>query len=386
MRVKASFAMSKKVLFLPVFLLVLGAGCDEAALQNVPSTLTATEPVGGLSPEQAARVVARVGDRNITLGDFARTLDRMDPFDRLRYQTKERRRELLQEIIDVELLAQEARRRGLDKRPDVADAIRQLYRDALLSKLRDSLPMPAAIPAEEVKAYYDANAEKFNEPERRRVSAIVLSNKADVDKVLKLAVATKNATEWGQLFLAHSINAPKTKRPNDPVDLAGDLGLVGPPGDAKGANTKVPEAVREVAFKLPAVGAVHASAVELEGKFFVVRLSGVTAGHKRTVQEADRTIRVAILQGRLQELERKLDQDLRAKFKVELNDKALADIKLPSALVDAATAPNPYPYPMGTGAPTGSASSEDAPPSSNAPPSPSAPPIKAPGDRKDEAP
>src|SRR5580700_3751420 len=93
-------------------LLVAILGCNEAPLKPVPD---AGAPIAGLPADQAVRTVARVGDRTITLGDFARTLERMDQFDRLRYQSKERRRELLEEMIDVELLAGEARRVGLDK-------------------------------------------------------------------------------------------------------------------------------------------------------------------------------------------------------------------------------------------------------------------------------
>ena len=333
---------SKALLFVPALAALLASGCNDAAVDNAPEAGSTAEPVGGLTPDQAAKVVAKVGDRVITLGDFARTLERMDPFDRLRFQTKERRRELLTEMIDVELLAQEARRRGIDKRPEVEDALRQLYRDALLQKLRDGMPPPAAVPAEEVKAYYDANIDRYNEPERRRVSAIVMTNKAEAEKVLKLAQKAKDAKEWGELFLKNSVTAPKGKGPNDPVDLAGDLGIVGPPDDAKGGNVKVPDAVRAAAFKLAAKDAVADALVEAEGKFYIVRLAAVTPGHKRTLQEADRSIRVAILQDRMQGMEKRLDAELRAKFPVQIDDKALAAVKLPGALVDAATQPTPW--------------------------------------------
>lgn len=359
----------KALWFVPAALAVMASGCNEKALEQAPGG----EPVGGLSAEQAAKIVAKVGERTITLGDFARTLERMDPFDRLRFQTKERRHELLQEMIDVELLAQEARRRGLDKRPEVQDALRQLYRDALLQKVRDTLPPPAAIPAAEVKAYYEANADRYVEPERRRVSAIVMTNKAEADKVLKLAQKAKTPAEWGKLFLENSITAPKGTGRNDPVDLAGDLSIVGPPGDPKGGNAKVPEPVREAVFKVPAVGQVADAVVESDGKFFIVKLSGLTAGHKRTLAEADRTIRVAILQQKLADLEKKLDEELRAKFPVQVDDKVLGDIKLPGPLVDAATAPSQWskkqeeaaadsgtPAPA-DGAPPGSASAPSAP-------------------------
>jgi peptidyl-prolyl cis-trans isomerase C len=354
-------AMKPSVLWiLPAALAALASGCNEKALEQVPSS--GVEPVAGLSAEQASKIVAKVGERTITLGDFARTLERMDPFDRLRYQTKERRHELLQEMIDVELLAQEARRRGLDKRPEVEDALRQLYRDALLQKVRDSLPPPGAISADEVKAYYEANADRYVEPERRRVSAIVMTSKAEADKVLKQAQGVKTAVEWGELFLKNSVTAPKTKGPNDPVDLAGDLGIVGPPGDPKGGNTKVPEPVRAAVFKLSAVGQVADAVIEAEGKLYVVRLSGQTAGHKRTLAEADRTIRVAILQQKLNDLEKKLDDELRAKFPVQVDDKVVGDIALPAALVDAATAPSQWSKKQEEAAGAGTAKPDGAPP------------------------
>src|SRR5690606_28209332 len=128
--------------------------------------------------------VARVGDRTITLGDYALLLERMNNIDRARYQSKKRRRDLLQEMIDIELLAQEARRRGLDKNPEVQDAIRQILRDAMRSRIHDTVRAPGRIPADEIKAYYEAHLEDFREPERRGVAAIVLGDPAIAAEVL----------------------------------------------------------------------------------------------------------------------------------------------------------------------------------------------------------
>src|SRR5205814_61853 len=156
-------------------------------------------PPAGLTPEQAARVVARVGDQNITLGDYAAALERMDPFDRLRYQTPERRRELLKELVDLELLSMEAKRRGLDKKPVAQEAIRQILRDALLDETHKSLPTPTEIPAAEVHAYYDAHIDDFREPERRRISAIIMSDEAKATEVLAKLTADGSANQWGTL-------------------------------------------------------------------------------------------------------------------------------------------------------------------------------------------
>jgi peptidyl-prolyl cis-trans isomerase C len=305
-------------------------GCNESAVK--PSPPDAGTPAGGLAAEQAARVVARIDDRAITLGEFAKALERMDQFDRLRYQSKARRRELLGEMIDVDLLAVEAKRRGLDKDPEAEDAVRMILRDAMLAEARQGLPSPAEIPEADVRAYYNANADKFNEPERRRVAAIVMTDKKDAAKVLKEAQQIKNPVDWGELFFKHSVTAPKSRGASNPAELAGDLGIVGPPDDTKGANPKVPTELRTAAFKLDAVGSIGGDLVEAEGKHYILRLNGITAPHRRTIAEAERSIRVLLVQEKMQQRERALEEELRKKFPVQIDDQALATVKVPAQM------------------------------------------------------
>lgn len=316
----------------PAALLTFGllAACNDGALKTAPAD--AGPPVGGLTPEQAARVVAKVGERTITLADFARTLERMDQFDRLRYQTKERRRELLEEMIDVELLAAEAKRLGIDKEPEAQDAIRTILRDAILAQAREGIPTPAQLTDQEIRAYYDAHLDKFTEPERRRVAAIVMTDKKEAQKVLKDAQKVKTPLEWGELFFKHSLTAPKSRGPTNPAELAGDLGIVGPLDDPRGANDKVPAPVRAEAFKLKAVGDIAAEVIEADGRQYIVRLNGITSAHKRSLNEADRSIRVILIQEKMSEREHALEAELRQKFPVTIDDKALAAVKVPAGV------------------------------------------------------
>lgn len=328
-------------------LLTLGllAACNDHALQQTPAD--AGPAAGGLTQDQATRVLAKVGDRTITLGDFARTLERMDQFDRLRYQSKERRRELLEEMIDVELLAAEARRQGLDKSPEAEDAIHTILRDAILAQAREGMPLPAQLTEQEIRAYYDAHLDKFTEPERRRVAAVVMNDKKEAEKVLKEAQKVKTPAEWGELFFKHSLTAPKSHGPTNPAELAGDLGIVGPLDDPKGKNDKVPDAVRAEAFKLKAVGDIAPELIEADGRFYIARINGITAAHKRTLAEADRSIRVLLIQEKLSEREHALEADLKKKFPVEIDEQALAGVKVPGG-VEKAEAPYP---PRADGAP-----------------------------------
>jgi peptidyl-prolyl cis-trans isomerase C len=162
--------------------------------------------LASLSPEQAAKVLATVGKRNITLGDYVATLERMDQFDRLRYQSPERRKELLEELINIELLAQEAERQGYDKDPVAQEERRQILKDAYLSQLRKDAPKPVDVPAGEVRAYFDAHRADYKDPERRRASAIVLKDELAAKLTLKDALATNTALGWGELARARSMD------------------------------------------------------------------------------------------------------------------------------------------------------------------------------------
>jgi len=352
-------------------LAAVGSGCGDS---TTAPRADAGAPPAGLTPQQAAAVIAKVGDETITLGEYAAALERMNQFDRMRYQSKERRRALLQDLIDIKLLAQEARRRGLDQKPEVQDAIRQILRDAILAKARRGLPSPAEIPAAEVKAYYEAHIDAYREPERRRVSAIVLDDADKAAEVLEKAVAIKSGNDWGELFHEHSLTAPKERNPRAPADLAGDLGITGPPGEAKGANKNVPEAVQRAIFGLAQVGDVHEKVIPVgDDRFFVVRLAGRSKGHTRSLSEADRTIRVAILQQMVRDREKQLADELRKRFPVEIDKDALSAVKLPPRPREGDDQPIWQPVPSSSAAaqPGDSAAPANPP---QAPPSPSAAP------------
>jgi parvulin-like peptidyl-prolyl isomerase len=331
----------KRAALLLVVASALSAGCGDTGAATTGSASAA--PALGLSPEQASRVVAKVGDNAITLGDYAATLDRMDPYDRTRYQTADRKRELLKEMIDLELLAIEAKRRGLDKDPAAQEATRQVLRDSLLSEVHKTLPTPTEIPMDEVKAYYGAHIEDYREPERRRVSAIVLDDEKKAKETLEAALATEDATAWGKLYFERSLGATPEQQKNVPLDLAGDLGIVGPPDDKKGASARVPEPVRAAVFKIAKVGQVGAELVQDGSKFYVVRLSGMTPGHERSLGEAERQIRVELLKQKMQQQEADLEAELRKKYKVEIDEQALAKLST--------EAPAPAPAPSASASP-----------------------------------
>jgi parvulin-like peptidyl-prolyl isomerase len=283
----------------------------------------------GLTAEQAAQVLAKVGDQVITVGDYAATLERMGQFDQLRYQSPERRRELLDAIIDMELLARDARDRGLDKKPETEESIRQILREALLDQVRNGLPTPDELPAEEVRVYYDAHRGDFHEPERRRVAHVLVRDRATAEKVLAEAKGSTQA-QFGELVAKYSIDATRVAgAPALPAELAGDLGIVSAPGEARGTNARVPEPVRAAVFALAAVGDVADQPIRAPDGWHIVRMTGKTEPRDRTLADAERTVRVALLQAKIAERERALEAELRRKFPIVVDERALSAVALP---------------------------------------------------------
>lgn len=313
---------------------VTAAGCADGCQSSDPSasapsaSASAPPPAVALSPELRGKVLARVGKREITLGEYAATLERMNEFERLRYQSPDRRKLLLEEMIQVELLAQEARRRGLDKQPETQARLRQILRDEVLRKAREALPKPEEIPVSEVRAYYDAHQAEFQEPERRRVAHLEVLNEKEATELLKKA-STASPKEWGRLVGAHSVDRSRSTAIGDPDEFAGDLGIVAKPGVAGGENPKVPEPVRAAVFQISKIGEVYPDLVRVGNSFHIVRLIGKTDARTRSVQEAERAIRVRLLEERAKKLEAELERELRAKYPVVLDEQQLAKLKVP---------------------------------------------------------
>jgi hypothetical protein len=329
-------------------ILILSAatvGCDGCG----PSSSSSTRGPGGgadagverrLTPEQAKQVLARIGERTITLGDYAAALERMDPFERMRYQTEDRRQALLDEMINVELLAREAERRGLDRRPETIELVRQFERDELLARLRASLPRPSAVPAAEVSRYYQDHRAEFHEPEQRRAAEIVLRDAGEARRLIA-AAAGASPDRWRELVQNH---APKpvvdtadktTARP--PIDVPGDLGFLSAEPDEP--SDDVPAAVRKAVFQIEKAGDVYPEPVAVAGEQHVIRLVSVREARQRSLAEVDTLIRVRLVTAKEAEARDALLARLRQTTTVEVDEAALERIEPPSAA--SSTAPSP---------------------------------------------
>jgi peptidyl-prolyl cis-trans isomerase C len=334
------------------------SACDGCTSTSSSSRLEPGAPdagaAGRLTPEQAREVLAKVGDRTITLGDYAAALERMDPFERMRYQTEDRRQALLDEMINVELLAREAERRGLDRRPDTIELVRQFQRDELLARLRASLPRANQVPERDVSQYYQDHRDEFREPEQRRAAEIVVSD-ASLARQLVHWAAGASPDRWRELVekyaptgLAGGASGDKTAaRP--PIEVPGDLGFLSAEPDAP--SDAVPAAVRKALFQIGKPGDVYPEPVAAAGGQHVIRLVSLREARQRSLAEVETAIRVRLVAAREAEARAALIARLRQTATIEVDESALEGIEPP----EAAPAPS-------QGSPTPSAAPRPAPP------------------------
>jgi parvulin-like peptidyl-prolyl isomerase len=309
--------------------LLLASSCKHQTTENTekPKDITAVLPKvsSGLAPEQARVVLARVGEKAITVGDYAAALQRMDRFERLRYQSPERRKQLLDELIAIELLADEARRQGLDRELDTQLRLDQAVRDEVLGDLRAAEPTPDSIPESEVRSYYDSHKDEFMEPERRRVAEVVATRVEEAKRVIE-AARNASAQDWGRLVRKNSTGR-KDASGSVPLELEGDLGIVSSPGEGSSSEPKVPEAVVKAVFSIDKVGGVSDEPVLVQNQYHVVRLSSRMQARLRTFAEAERSIRIKLVQQRIEASQQRLLDDLRKRIPVSVNQALLATIK-----------------------------------------------------------
>lgn len=249
----------------------------------------------GLTEAQAAEVLARVGEATITVGDMAERLADQSPYLRARYDSPERRREFLDNMIRFELLAQEAERRGLMDAPEVRQAREQAMIQQMMRELFEDRIRLEDVTDEEVAAYYEEHRSEFDKPAQVRASHILLEDRATAERVLaELQQDPANVGRFRELAEQHN------EDPGTQGLRRGDLRFFTREGtrvEAGGASAdeaaddSVDPAVAAAAFGLEGIGSLHPELVETDRGFHIVKLTGRRAALRRTLEQASRPIR-----------------------------------------------------------------------------------------------
>jgi peptidyl-prolyl cis-trans isomerase C len=305
----------------------LAIGCSKR--EPAPAAEKVDLKKHGLTREQADEALVVIGDKTITVGDFAEQLAEKSPYLRARYQSPERRRELLEELVKFELLASEAKRRGLDRSEEVQRTKRQLMVQQMMKAEFEDKVKLSDISEAEITAYYAAHPEEFNKPAQVRASAIVVKDEAKARKLLKQLQA-KPADDALFRELASSQN-------EDPAlkERAGDLQFFSQPSERAPDDPEVWPALAEAAFKLEQVGELAPEPVKVEPGFAIVRLTGKRKQLARTLDQTRRTIQHKLWRERREAAIEGFVKSLRSQADVQENWELLGQVKIDPAVLSA---------------------------------------------------
>lgn len=275
-------------------------------------------PQHGLTEAQANEVLVKVGDRTITVGEFADRLASQSPYLRARFESPERRKEFLDNLVRFELLVYEAKRRGYADKPEIVRARRNAMIQQLVKQEVDAPLEGMEITDEEVKAIYDANPDEFNRPAQVRASHIFIEDRAHARKLLATAKETDLA---GFRKLAREQSEDeKTKR------NGGDLQFF--EADEEGSP---PKAIRDAAFSLAKVGDIYPELVKEGDGYHIIMLTGKRAPLTRTYEQAKRAIRHKLSRERKDAAMEALTERLRKEIAVDIDYEALKEIQIVTA-------------------------------------------------------
>ncbi|MEM7433852.1 MAG: peptidyl-prolyl cis-trans isomerase [Myxococcota bacterium] len=289
------------------------AGCQKH--EAAPAEDATDGPEHGLTEAQANEVLVQVGDKTITVGEFADRLASQSPYLQARFESPERRREFLDNLVRFELLVYEAKRRGYQDRPEIQRARRTAMTQQLIKQEIDEQVNLAEISDAEIQAVYDENPEEYDRPAQVRASAILIKDRSKADKVLAKA-RESDINQFRRLAREES---------QDPQTAKGGGDLQFFTADAEG---NPPPKVRDAAFTLNRVGQVFPKLVKSPEGYYIVMLTGKRAALKRTYEQAKRAIRHKLVREKKDAAMASLLERLREDIPVEIDYDALAEVQV----------------------------------------------------------
>lgn len=285
----------------------------------------------------SGEVIAEVGGIKIYMEDFVSQLEQKPPYVRARYATDEKKREFLDSLITFEVLSQAAIERGLHKDPKVVQAAKQTMLRILMENEIEKKFTADDIPEADLRAYYDANKDQYNNPERRRAAHILIrvnegapedqwqKARAKAEKVYADAIAQRNdPNSFRRLAKDHSDDDATKNR-------GGDLSYFSRTEEGGPMVRAFSDAVFAMENTNDIVGPVRT-----QHGWHIIKLTGKLSRRERTFEQVVPRIKRTLFKDRQQEMFESMVQALKAKTPIQINQALLDGYTVPGAEVPGA--------------------------------------------------
>lgn len=282
--------------------------------------------VAGCGNKKPKGAVATIGDEAITKESFQASIETLPPQWKARAGTPSGRKQILEHQVRSQLIELEAKDRGIDQRPDVKYQVEQAVQRILLQELMKEWQKEFKIPDEELNNYFLQNKTKFEEPEKFRAQHVLIkveenASPAEVERARQKALAARKRIVGGEPFE----KVAKEVSEGPAAANGGDLGYV-----ERGRFHEKFEAVA-LGLKQDEIS----EPVRTPFGWHVIRLVDVRAAQGKSFEEVKDEIRNEIMPRKRQEAFEAFMASLKDKYKVEIDEAALAEA-LPESKSDSA--------------------------------------------------
>lgn len=293
-----------------IFLLISLQGCDQISTLkeyffSSKKTETAKKDAPAAKKEQGSPdVLARVGSWTITVGEFKERLAALkEVVPGYVPGNVEQDKMILQELINQQLLVEEAERLKIGERKDIKEAVEEFRRTLLVQELARGIIEKIDVTDEEVKNFYEINKTEFVEPAQWEVREIVVDTEEEAKELL---IELYRGADFGE--------TAKMRSKGQTAEQGGLLGEI--------SVFDFPKQ-RDIVTALE-VGGTSRAFKGPQG-FYIVKLEGKKGGEPQELEKIKEDIKVGLIMRKQQEVVVKYLSELEGKAEIDINEKLLEE-------------------------------------------------------------
>ncbi len=326
--------MTRTILFLNMIVLGLGLlvfGCCDK--NSGSSTATSSTPSSDwLQAEGKGDVLAEINGYKIYMDEFTERMEKQSPYIRARYNTLEKKKEFLDNMIRFELIVQQAQKQGYDKDPEVLRSAKQVMTQKLMRDELENKVKREDITDEELKKYYQEHQDQYNKPAMRRASHILIKvgedatdkeRKAALKKAKKLVKEAKAAKKDPNAFRKL---AKKNSDDDANKNRGGDLGYFASTTD----GGPLEKALSDAVFKMKQINDI-AGPVKTKLGYHVLRLTGKRDAIQRDFEQVKGQIQHRLYKQRRTDMMDNFVAKLQKGAAININEQLLNQYSVPGA-------------------------------------------------------
>ena len=261
--------------------------------------------LGAASSGAKKDVVAQVGNETIAMSDVDDKIAKLPP----QYQSviKERKKELVDDMVIEILLLNEAKRKGLQNDKEVKDLLREAEKKIIISKLlKDEIENKVNVTDKETENYFNSNRSEFTVPERWKASHILVKTEDEAKAALDELAKGKSFEDMAK---ERSIDTTANK--------GGDVGYF-----TKGQMVSDFENAA-IALEVGKTSGIVKSQIG----YHIIKLVDKKAASEQEFKDISERLKNELALKKRREIFDKIITDLKAKTKVTVNESLLAPEK-----------------------------------------------------------